>query len=303
VSLARAAFITIPPGARTGFDHADVYRAGRRMYVAHTGADRIDVLDCAARTYLRSLPDLPGVAGVLIDEDHDLLFSSDRGCARVSIFRCSDEQLLGQAKVGPHPNALAYDRRRRRLYSFNLGEPLGEHCTASVVDVESFGVLAELRLPGRPRWAVYDPERGAVYANIQKPPQIVVIDCALALIERALPVPSAGPHGLWLESGRLFCATDAGALVVCDRDSGESVASLPLPGVPDVVMHDPDLHRLYVAIGDPGLVCSFDSERLEQLETVATEQGAHTISWDPVGSCLYVFCSTSCRAAVYEERA
>src|SRR6266568_2193798 len=96
VSLARVGFIPIPPGAKPGFDHADVYRAGRRMYVAHTGADRIDVLDCATRTYLRALSDLPGVAGVLIDEEHDLLFSSDRGCARVRIWRCSDEQLLGQ---------------------------------------------------------------------------------------------------------------------------------------------------------------------------------------------------------------
>ena len=96
------------------------------MYVAHTGADRVDVLDCDARTFLRSLPELPGVAGVLVDEEHDLLFTSDREAARVSIFRCSDERLLGQVEVGPHPNGLAYDRRRRRLYAFNLGEPLGE---------------------------------------------------------------------------------------------------------------------------------------------------------------------------------
>jgi hypothetical protein len=33
-------------------------------------------------------------------------------------------------------------------------------------------------------------------------------------------------------------------LAVLDRDSGELVASLPLPGVPDVVMHDPELARL-----------------------------------------------------------
>ena len=77
MSLVRAAFIPIPSGAKPGFDHADVYRAGRRMYVAHTGADRIDVLDCAARTYLHALPDLPGVAGVLIDDEHDLLEGTD----------------------------------------------------------------------------------------------------------------------------------------------------------------------------------------------------------------------------------
>jgi DNA-binding beta-propeller fold protein YncE len=273
------------------------------MYVAHTGADRIDVLDCETHTYLHALPELPGVAGVLVDEQHDRLFSSDRGSARVSVFRCSDEERLGGIGVGPHPNGLAYDRRRRRLYAFNLGEPLGENCTASVVDLETMAVIAELPLPGRPRWAVYDPDRDVVYANIQKPAQIVVIDCEEMAIERALTVPSAGPHGLWLDADRLFCAADGGELVVLDRDSGSTLKILPLPGVPDVVMHDPDLRRLYVAIGEPGLVCSFDSERLEQLQTVETERGAHTSGWDPIGRALYVFCPASDGAAVYEEHA
>src|SRR5262249_33470962 len=123
MTLARAGFIPIPSGAKPGFDHADVYVRGRRIYVAHTGADRIEVLDCEQRTYLHALAaELPGVAGVLIDQEHDLLFSSDRAAARVSVFRCSDERLLGQVAVDPHPNGLAYDRWRRRLYSFNLGE-------------------------------------------------------------------------------------------------------------------------------------------------------------------------------------
>src|SRR5260370_38923253 len=91
VSLTRVGVIPIPAGPESGFDHADVYRRGRRMYIAHTGADRVDVLDCAGTTFMRSLPDLPGVAGVLIDEEHDLLFTSDRATARVSVFRCSDE--------------------------------------------------------------------------------------------------------------------------------------------------------------------------------------------------------------------
>jgi DNA-binding beta-propeller fold protein YncE len=304
VSLVRAGFIPIPPGAKPGFDHADVFRGRRRIYVAHTGADRVDVLDCEARTYLYALPaELPGVAGVLIDEEHDLLFSSDRGAGRVSVFRCSDEQLLGQVEVGPHPNGLAYDRRRRRLYSFNLGEPLGENCTSSLVDLDSMRVIGELPLPGRPRWALYDEERDVVYANIREPAEIAVIDCEHAAIERRLAVPSAGPHGLWLDSGRLFCAADGGALFVLGRDGGEVIASLPLPGVPDVVMHDPDLRRLYVGIGEPGLVCSFDSERLEQLETVETEPGAHTTCWDSTDRYLYVFCPASGGAAVYEERA
>ena len=175
MSLVRAGFVPVPPGAKPGFDHADVYRAGRRLHVAHTGADRVDVLDCAERTFLRSLPDLPGVAGVLIDEDHDLLFTTDRAAARVSIFRCSDERLLGQVEVGPHPNGLAYDRRRRTVYAFNLGDPLGEGCTLSIVELASMQVVAEIPLPGRPRWAVYDEERDRVLANIREPAHIVVL--------------------------------------------------------------------------------------------------------------------------------
>jgi DNA-binding beta-propeller fold protein YncE len=303
MSLTRVGFVPVPPGGEPGFDHADIYRAGRRMYVAHTGADRVDVLDCETQTFLRALSDLPGVAGVLIDGEQDLLFSSDRGAARVSIFRCSDEQLLGRVRVGPHPNGLAYDRRRHRLYAFNLGEPLGEDCTASIVDLDTLRVIGELPLQGRPRWAVYDAERDRVYANVREPAEILVIDCARLEIASRLAVPAAGPHGLWLDRGRLFCAADGGALVVLDRDGGELLANLPLPGVPDVVMHDSKLARLYVAIGEPGLISSFDSERLEPAEVAETERGAHTIGWDPDGRRLYAFCPASGGAMVFEERA
>jgi hypothetical protein len=302
VSLVRVGFIAVPPGAAQGFDHADVFRGGRRMYVAHTGGDRVDVLDCAQQTFLRSLPDLPGVAGVLIDEEQDRLFTTDRGAASVSVFRCSDEQLLGRVAVGAHPNGLAFDRRRRRLHAFTLGEPLGESCTASVVELGSMRVVAELALPGRPRWGLYDQSRDRVFANIRDPAQIVVINAERLEIVDVFEVPSEGPHGLALIGDRLFCAADGGALVVLDADSGEVVDSLPLPGVPDVVMHDASLHRLYVAIGEPGVVCSFDTERLEQIETVETESGAHTTGWDPDSRCLYVFCPGSGGAAVFEER-
>ena len=112
MALKKAGFIPIPPGKQPGFDHADVYRRRRtpaacRLYVAHTGADRIEVIDCLSNSHLRSLPDTPGVAGILIDNQQDLLFSSDRGCARVSIYRCSDETLLGRVRVGDRPNGLS----------------------------------------------------------------------------------------------------------------------------------------------------------------------------------------------------
>ena len=161
-----------------------------RLYVAHTGADRIEVIDCLTNSHVGSLPDVPGVAGVLIDSEQDFLFSSDRGCARVSIYRCSDETLLGRVGVGERPNGLAYDPARRRLFVFNIGDPPGVNCTVSVVAVDEMRVIATIPLPGRPRWAVYDAATEHIYANVQKPAQIVVLNAKDLKIARAFNVPT-----------------------------------------------------------------------------------------------------------------
>jgi DNA-binding beta-propeller fold protein YncE len=306
MALTQVGFIPIPPGKEPGFDHADVYRrqssTASRLYVAHTGADRIDIIDCLTNSYLGSLPDVPGVAGVLIDSKQDFLFSSDRGCARVSIYRCSDETLLGRIGVGDRPNGLAYDPTRRRLFVFNIGDPPGVNCTASVVAVDEMRVIATIPLPGRPRWAVYDAATEQVYANVREPAQIVVLSAMDLQIARAFNVPTAGPHGLAIAGKRLFCAADGGALVALDRDRGAVLGSITLPGEPDVVMHDPTLARLYVAIGSLGVVSVIDEQRLEMLEEIQTESGAHTIGWSPHTRTLYAFLPASGGAAVFAEQ-
>jgi DNA-binding beta-propeller fold protein YncE len=163
-------------------------------------------------------------------------------------------------------------------------------------------VIATIPLPGRPRWAVYDAVTEHIYANVQKPAQIVVLSVKDLKIAQAFNVPTAGPHGLAISDERLFCAADSGALVALDRDSGAVLGSVTLPGEPDVVMHDPASARLYVAIGAPGVVSVIDEQRLETLETVETEFGAHTIGWNPDTRTLYAFLPGSGGAAVFAEQ-
>jgi DNA-binding beta-propeller fold protein YncE len=307
VSLTPTGFIALPGGAPTGFDHADTYLhpAGSRMYVAHTATNAVDVIDCRSNAYLRSLPDLPGVAGVLIETERDLLFTSDRGADRVSVFRCSDETLLAQVAVGSRPNGLACDTRRRNLYSFNLGEPAGANPNASVVSLDERRVIQTIGLPGRPRWAAFDRTIDSVYVNIQSPAAVLVIDAGVMIESARIEIGAEGPHGLALAPGRLFCAADAGELVVIDRLVGgpRLTKRLPLRGAPDVLMHDARTHRLYVAIGSPGVVTVFDTEALVELETIETELGAHTIGWDPASAQLYVFTPQRGGARVYKETA
>lgn len=305
MTLVRTGFIPIPPGRQPGFDHADIYRDGAgtaRLYVAHTGADRVDVIDCLGGSWLRALDGHPGVAGVLVDVGADLLFTSDRAAAQVSVYRCSDEAALGRVRVGAHPNGLAFDPGRGRLFSFNLGEPLGENCTVSVVDVEGQRVITTIPLPGRPRWAVYDPVTDQVFANIRRPALILAIGAESMTVSRQVDVPADGPHGLWVEGEWLYCAADANALAIVHRDTGTVRAILPLPGPPDVVMHDQALGHLYVAIGEPGVIAVADTASMEIIENMPTEHGAHTIGIDQDRHAVYAFMPTSGGAAVYEDR-
>ena len=307
MSLRAAGFVPLPGGPGKGFDHADtaVGPSGDRIYVAHTAMDAVDVIACATTTYLRSIGGLPGVAGVLVDNEHDLLLTTDRGAARVSIFRCSNEQLVARVGVGPRPNGIAYDRTRRRAFAFNLGEPPGTNCSASVIALDEARVVRTIPLPGRPRWALYDAASDVVLANIQDPAVVLRIDAA-SLEERGrIEVGCDGPHGMALVDGRVFCAADGGELVVIDDPAGHGrvVRRLPLRGAPDVVWHAQVLPRLYVAIGDPGVVTVIDTERLVEIETIATDAGAHTLGWDPATRRLYVFSPARGGALVFEETA
>ena len=148
---------------------------------------------------------------------------------------------------------------------------------------------------------MYDGDSDHVLVNIQKPAKIALINCETLKVDGAYAVPSEGPHGMGIVGDRVFCAADGQALVVLGRASGDVIASLDLPGVPDVVMVDQELSHVYVAIGDPGVISVFEAGTLAHLETVSTEAGAHTIGINPAQHTVYACLPTSSRAAVLVE--
>ena len=160
-----------------------------------------------------------------------------------------------------------------------------------------------IEVPGRTRWTVFDAEAEAFYVNIMQPSQIVVVDARQPnKVARTFPIPSVGPHGLDLDvsTHRLFCACDSGVLVTLDAHSGRIVGQNPLSGAPDVVFFDRVLKRLYVAVGDPGVIDVFDTTTMEQVAQVATEKGAHTFALGPAGNQVYAFLPKGHRAAIYQ---
>ncbi len=286
---------------RGGFDHAAVHAATGHVYVAHTANDAIDVLD--ARQYLFSIPNLPGVAGALVSDDAQLVFTSNRAENTVGIFAPGPCPEVSKVKVGIGPNGLAYDHGNRLLLAANVGDPqiAGSH-TVTMVDVARRRVRASVAVPGRTRWTVFAASLGLFYLNIMDPAVIAVLDPrrpeALAFL---YTVPAAGPHGLDFDpdTGRLFCACDAGRLVTLDAATGRILHDAPLSGVPDVIFFDRALRQLYVAVGDPGNVEVFDTDTMKSLGRTPTEKGAHTTALSTDGKLFYAFLPVTRRAAVY----
>jgi DNA-binding beta-propeller fold protein YncE len=301
-------FIDLPEHtAQGGFDHAAVHTGLSRVYVAHTSNDAIDVIDCAADRYLFSVPHLTGVAGALVSDERGLVFTSNRGEDSIGVFAVGDEQNVNKIPVGRWPNGLAFDARRGRLLAANVGDPaVAGSFTLSIVDIKQRELIHSIGVSGRTRWTVFDPEMDSFYVNIADPAEIAVVEAAKSdRVARSFPIPAAGPHGLDLDgtNRRLFCACDAGILYSIGLPTGRILGEARLSGTPDVIFFNPGLLRLYVAVGDPGVIDVFDTRDLRRVETVVTGKGAHTIAFEPTRNRVYAFLPATHRAAVYSDGA
>jgi DNA-binding beta-propeller fold protein YncE len=306
MSLRLLSHIELPPNrSNGGFDHADVHQGTDRLYVAHTSNDAVDVIDTARDRFVESIPGFTAVAGALVSEARELVFTSNRGENTVSVFAPGAERESFKVSVGVKPNGLAFDPARGILIAANVGDPaIPDSYTVSIIDLARRERIAEVKVPGRTRWAIYDEARGLFFVNIASPPRIVVIDARdPTKITREYDIPAAGPHGLDIDpdTGRLLCACDAGVLLAIDSDSGEARRAVGLSGTPDVIFLHAPSNRLYVAVGDPGVIDVIDVQTMRREEVVTTEAGAHTLALDRKRSKVYAFLPQSHRAAVFQE--
>ena len=306
MTLKKLDYIDLPEHRSAGgFDHADVHAPTDRLYVAHTGNDALDVIDCATDRYLESVPGFKAVAGALVSEARGLVFTSNRGENTISMFAPGEERNAFKIAVGVKPNGLAFDPARGILLAANIGDPLiaGSH-TVSVVDVARRMRVGDIKVPGATRWAIFDPAREMFFINISSPPRIVAIDARdPTRVSNEYEIPVAGPHGLDLDpaTGRLLCACDARVLLAIDATSGRVLGECPLSGAPDVIFLNLQLRRLYVAIGDPGVIDVIDMGTMRRAEVVTTEAGAHTLALDRKRNKVYAFLPRSHRAAVFQD--
>ena len=89
------------------------------------------------------------------------------------------EQDAFKISVGVKPNGLAFDPVRSTLIVANFGDPrfrVALHLWYPVVDIMRRERIAEVKVPGRTRWTIYDAAHEMFFVNIASPARIVAID-------------------------------------------------------------------------------------------------------------------------------
>lgn len=287
-----------PPGG--GFDHGDVHVETGRVFVAHTAMGTVEIIDGERGVHGGTISGCPEASGVLCAQEARLVFAAARGAGKVLVIAADSHDVIGEVAVGPRPNGLAWDSRRRRLLVADV-----EDFHARLIDPRSGTVVTKVELPGRPRWCVYDVDHDRFLVNVREPACVAVLDADTADVRIRWPVSSPGPHGLDLDParGRAFVACDGGKVLALDLETGRELADVTIAGEPDAIWYNPDGSHLYVAVGQPGVLDVIDTRDMTLAHEVVTEAGAHTTAFDRRRQRLYVFLSGSGRAAVYDAAA
>jgi hypothetical protein len=265
--------IAIPGAAGSDFDHAAFDAKSRRVFIAHTARDCIEVIDHDAGRHLATLPGFPGAAGAVADAGHILV--TNGGSASIAFLDANTLETRAQCKTGGRPNGAVIVARSGVAIVACIGDD-GETPTLQLFGLKN-GEHVSIDLPGRPRWCVTDAAAERVFLCIREPSMVLVARLPDLGAVTHWKIPSSGAHGLDIDHSRerLYIACDDSTLVEMSSTSGEVTNAWPIGGPPDVTFFNPATGLVHVAIGEPGLVESIDPRNGHGTRTV-TGAGAHT---------------------------
>ena len=273
MTLSVRGIIDIPDARDTSFDHGAFDPKTRRVFVAHTARDCVEVIDHDASRHAATLKGFPGAAGVVANGGDVLI--TNRGGASLAWLDAATLQTRFVSPTAPRPNGAAITSSGGLAIAACIGDDT--HGPELQVFDRDGNRLSALKLPGRPRWCVVDADDARVFLAIRDPTMVLVARLPDLSSVTHWPLPSGGAHGMDINhaANLLYVACDDGALVEVDTRSGQTLRQWPLAGGPDATFFNPASGLVHVAIGDPGLVQTVDP-RTGNVSRIATARGAGT---------------------------
>ena len=274
-------------GGEGGWDYLSPDPAGQRLYVAHR--TQVEVLDLTTLAKTGTLPNTPGVHGILVVPAAQRGFVSCGGNGTVLLFDPATGQATGTVAVGKGPDAMCYDAFSARVFVFNHGSG-----TATALDAASGEVAGTVEIGGALEEGATD-DAGTIFVNVEDKNEIVAFDAKTLAVRHRWPLaPGTEPTGLAYETAthRLYAACGNKLLVVLDARTGKILGTAPTGAGTDGLALDPARHLAFTPNGEDGTLTVVRTDaangRFPVVQTVATAPGARTIALDPATHRLYL---------------
>lgn len=268
-----------PVPGNGGFDYLMIDSAARRLYVSH--GTQVDVLNPDSGKLIGTIPDTPGVHGIVIAPDFKHGFTSNGRENKVSMFDPATLQLIKKIDVGKGPDGIYYDPASKRVFTNNHGSH-----DITAIDAKTGEVIGTVKAEGDGEQAVIGGD-GLIYVNSENTSEVVVFDPKSLEVKKRFPITVAKtPTGLAYDAKtkRLFIGCRAEPkMVIMDAATGKIINSFPIGRGVDYAGFDPQANLIFFSCGD-GTLNIFHEKTPDQYEdagAVKTQPSARTMAFDP----------------------
>ena len=241
--------IEMPGSPDLSFDHGAFDPKTRRVFVAHTGCNSVEVIDHGSHRHVATLQDFPESAGVVADEGQVLV--TNRGAASLAWIDGDTLETRAIFNTGHRPNGVAIVSHLRLAVVACIGDE-SQSAKLQALNLNE-GQRWSIDLPGRPRWCVTDAAGERIFLAVREPSMVLTARLPKLDMVQYWMLPSGGAHGLDIDrqNNLIYLACDGGFLVEMDALTGKVRRKWPLSGVPDATFFNPSSGLVHVAIVSP----------------------------------------------------
>lgn len=264
-----------PVPVYSGFDYVTVDAQRRRLYAAHSGSQRLLIVDADSGKVLGQVR-VGAVHGVAVDPatGHVFTGSGDNVISEVDPIAL---KVVNHVEVGGSVDAIAYDPFNGRIYADE-----DDGTRVFVIDAKTFTLLKTIAIPGhKPEYLAINPATHEVYQNIDSESEVAVIDPATMAVSRTIATPEIKHnHPLQYDAQYNQIVVGGGGVMSAYAPGGTKLGELAV-GRFDQCDLDPTQHVLACA-GDGGIT-RFQLHRggaPTLLDKIAVDPGVHTVAID-----------------------
>jgi YVTN family beta-propeller protein len=280
---------TIPmEGCQGKIDHLAVDVKGKRLFVATTANNSVQVIDLAQGKVIHKIEGLAEPQGIAYLPDLKRIAIANGKDGSCRIFDGDTYKLLKSVDFKEDGDNVRYDAEAKRIYVAHEAGGLG------IIDAEKMEKVDDIKLEGHPEAFQLEKNGKRIFVNIPDAKHIAVVDREKRTVLAKWPLEKLEanfPMALDEANHRLFvgCRKPSKVLVL-DTETGKEIAQLTISRDTDDLFFDAASKRIYLAAGE-GFIDTIDQKDADHYKRIwaqKTANGARTGIFVPDLGAFYV---------------